>query len=163
MPWFKVDDHFSDHPVVYKAGDFAMGYWLRLGCWLARFPEQGDVIPKSIAKHYGTRTQLRRLIEAELLVPREDGDYTLNASMSLATSGLPGRLWSIEANAFRKGIPGWLRAAVYDRDGRACLDCGLPENLTLDHIYPHSLGGNDTMDNLQTLCQPCNSKKGARV
>ena len=56
-----------------------------------------------------------------------------------------------------------LRAAVYERDGNACLHCGTTERLTLDHIHPWSLGGTDTFDNLQTLCRSCNSKKGARV
>lgn len=37
------------------------------------------------------------------------------------------------------------------------------EHLSLDHIHPYSLGGEDTLGNLQTLCRPCNSRKGARV
>lgn len=64
--------------------------------------------------------------------------------------------------ARREQIPDGLRAAVYDRDGNACLHCGASEGLTLDHIYPYSLGGPDTMRNLQTLCRPCNSRKGAK-
>jgi hypothetical protein len=64
---------------------------------------------------------------------------------------------------WRKKIPDSLRMAVYDRDGWACLHCGTTESLSLDHIHPHSLGGEDTFENLQTLCRPCNSRKGARV
>lgn len=63
----------------------------------------------------------------------------------------------------RARIPGALREAVYERDGFACLHCGTTERLSLDHIHPWSLGGEDTLDNLQTLCRPCNSSKGARV
>lgn len=63
----------------------------------------------------------------------------------------------------RKAIPDALRQAVYDRDGNACLHCGATERLSLDHIHPWSLGGPDTLDNLQTLCRSCNSRKGARV
>lgn len=63
----------------------------------------------------------------------------------------------------RRHIPDALRFAVYERDGWACLHCGATENLSLDHIYPYSLGGPDTLDNLQTLCRPCNSRKGARI
>lgn len=163
MGWFKVDDHFSAHPAVWQAGDSAMGCWLRLGCWLARYPDQGDVIPRGIAKRYASRHQIARLIGAELLILRDDGDYTFNASMAIAGSGLSGRSWTIETSVSRKGIPAWLRAAVYDRDGRACLECGSTRDLSLDHIYPHSLGGADSMDNLQTLCKSCNSSKGARV
>ena len=63
----------------------------------------------------------------------------------------------------RRHIPDDLRMAVYERDGFQCLHCGEVENLTLDHIHPYSLGGEDTFENLQTLCRSCNSRKGARV
>lgn len=34
---------------------------------------------------------------------------------------------------------------------------------TIDHIYPVSLGGLLTKDNVQLLCRSCNSKKGNRI
>ena len=55
------------------------------------------------------------------------------------------------------------RAAVYERDGHRCRSCGAAEGLTIDHIVPRSRGGLNGMENLQTLCRPCNSRKGARV
>lgn len=63
----------------------------------------------------------------------------------------------------RDTIPDAVRAAVYERDNSTCQDCGATDRLTLDHIYPWSLGGSDTDDNLRVLCRPCNSRKGARV
>lgn len=63
----------------------------------------------------------------------------------------------------RRHIPDAIRFAVYARDGWRCLHCGSGERLTLDHIYPYSLGGSDAIENLQTLCRPCNSRKGAKV
>lgn len=63
----------------------------------------------------------------------------------------------------RSKIPDALRLEVYTRDGFTCLHCGTDELLSLDHIHPWSLGGGDTLENLQTLCRPCNSRKGARV
>lgn len=63
----------------------------------------------------------------------------------------------------RRHIPDSIRLAVYERDGWKCLHCGTTERLSLDHIHPWSLGGEDTLVNLQTLCRPCNSRKGARV
>ena len=63
----------------------------------------------------------------------------------------------------RAAIPAELRAAVFERDGHACVRCGATDDLTLDHIHPWSLGGPDTENNLRVLCRPCNSSKGDRV
>lgn len=63
----------------------------------------------------------------------------------------------------RPAIPDAVRQYVYDRDGRRCLHCGTTESLSLDHVHPYSLGGSDEPSNLQTLCRPCNSSKGAKV
>lgn len=65
--------------------------------------------------------------------------------------------------ANRATIPAELRAAIFDRDGHACVICRATDDLALDHIYPWSLGGPDTPDNLRVLCRPCNSRKGDRV
>ena len=53
-----------------------------------------------------------------------------------------------------------LRLQVFERDAYRCKHCGTQENLRVDHIHPESKGGLATMDNLQTLCTTCNSKKG---
>ncbi len=62
----------------------------------------------------------------------------------------------------RPYIPGHLRVFIYSRDGEACIFCGVPENLHLDHIQPFSLGGPIASWNLRPLCQPCNSRRGIR-
>ncbi len=56
-----------------------------------------------------------------------------------------------------------MRWAIYRRDGLQCLNCGSPNNLTLDHIVPVSRGGKSHSRNLQTLCRSCNARKGARL
>jgi 5-methylcytosine-specific restriction endonuclease McrA len=43
-----------------------------------------------------------------------------------------------------------------------CLRCGKQGRMTLDHVIPLSLGGENTIDNAQPLCHSCNSGKGAR-
>lgn len=53
-----------------------------------------------------------------------------------------------------------LTAQVFERDGKVCAACGATENLTLDHIEPLAAGGTNDLENLQVLCQPCNSRKG---
>lgn len=63
----------------------------------------------------------------------------------------------------RPHIPAEIRRAVMERDDYRCVFCGSTDDLSLDHIYPYSLGGPDTEDNLRVLCQPCNRSKGAQV
>jgi 5-methylcytosine-specific restriction endonuclease McrA len=47
--------------------------------------------------------------------------------------------------------------------GRRCLRCGVTEELSVDHVYPLSLGGPNTLHNLQVLCATCNSLKGDAI
>ena len=54
-----------------------------------------------------------------------------------------------------------IREQVIRRDG-VCQQCGSDERLSVDHIVPRTLGGNDSMNNLQVLCSSCNSRKGGR-
>lgn len=63
----------------------------------------------------------------------------------------------------KKEIGAELRTAVFERDAYRCVHCGSHKSLCADHIYPEVLGGEATMENLQTLCRSCNSKKGCSV
>lgn len=72
------------------------------------------------------------------------------------------------------------RKLVWERDNYTCQYCGLNMKqlyidwlagrikrkralLTVDHIYPRSKGGGNTLDNLLTACKFCNNKKGNKV
>ncbi len=54
------------------------------------------------------------------------------------------------------------RQRIMDRDGHQCLECGVTNDLSIDHIRPVSKGGTSEDTNLQTLCSKCNSSKGNR-
>lgn len=66
-------------------------------------------------------------------------------------------------NGYRNPIPDEVRWAVFERDDFRCRDCGARRFLTLDHIHPVSQGGADDIENLQTLCRRCNSKKSDKI
>jgi len=51
------------------------------------------------------------------------------------------------------------REFILNRDNRECTKCHSKEDLTVDHIYPRSLGGLSDIENLRTLCRSCNSKR----
>ena len=41
-----------------------------------------------------------------------------------------------------------------------CLACGRDDvRMTMDHVIPLCKGGSNTIDNIQPLCMPCNSRK----
>lgn len=63
----------------------------------------------------------------------------------------------------RTAIPRPLRKAVFERDAYRCQMCGDHKDLHIDHVIPVVAGGLDEFDNLQTLCQTCNLRKGARL
>ena len=55
------------------------------------------------------------------------------------------------------------RIVMWRRDDQNCKQCGCHVDLKdmhADHIIPHSKGGETTIDNGQTLCAVCNTKKG---
>lgn len=45
------------------------------------------------------------------------------------------------------------------RFGYRCAACGVSTVLTKDHVIPVSQGGKNTIDNIQPLCQSCNTSK----
>src|SRR3990167_1825809 len=60
----------------------------------------------------------------------------------------------------REPTPQWLREKVFERDNYTCRYCGSKEPpFNADHVYPYSLGGQTTVENLVTACSRCNGKK----
>ena len=58
-----------------------------------------------------------------------------------------------------------IKHVLYGQQGGDCWGCGIhfhPQNLTIDHIVPVSLGGINADANFQLLCGSCNSTKGNR-
>jgi len=77
-----------------------------------------------------------------------------------------GRVIRRIAKARRRGASGsfspteWAaRLAEYDCK---CAHCGATDRLEIDHITPITLGGANTIENIQPLCRSCNASKGAR-
>lgn len=55
------------------------------------------------------------------------------------------------------------RSAVFKRDNYHCQYCEKSltySQITIDHIVPRSLGGNNTFENCVAACYDCNRKKG---
>ena len=67
---------------------------------------------------------------------------------------------------FFRGSPLYIsppvRRHVYARDDHRCKHCGTRERLSIDHVIARANGGSDDIENLQTLCMPCNRRKGVQ-
>jgi hypothetical protein len=66
MPWFAIDDGFTTHPKVRKAGNAAAGLFCRLGAHCSKHLTDG-LVDGVMARELGTAAQLRKLITVGLL------------------------------------------------------------------------------------------------
>lgn len=164
MVWFAVDDTFHTHPKRIAAGNSAVGLWTACGSHCGQHLTDGHV-PGGVAKLYGRAADIKALVRVRLWhgpghdcerCPQPEPEaYVMHDYLEYN----PSRNHVLG----RKRIAAGVRQLVFERDEHACVTCGTSDDLTLDHIYPWSLGGADDEANLQTLCRPCNIAKGARV
>ncbi len=66
----------------------------------------------------------------------------------------------------RREASGMKRLRIYIRDKYRCQYCGEKKGageLTLDHIFPRSRGGDNSPVNIATACIACNNRKGSRT
>lgn len=56
-----------------------------------------------------------------------------------------------------------IRESVFALHGKKCLSCGSNNKIHLDHIVPVVYGGENSIDNLQPLCDKCNTSKGIKT
>lgn len=98
------------------------------------------------------RTVRARLVGVGLLQPVEGGYRPVHRWVE---DGIPLPVRESMSPSYRRDI--------IERDGARCRTCGSVEDLVVDHIVPVSRGGRTLWENLQTLCRPCNTRKGVRV
>jgi hypothetical protein len=66
MPWFALDDGFDSHPKVRKAGNAAVGLFVRLGVHATKHLTEGH-LDGAIVRDYGTPATVRKLISVGML------------------------------------------------------------------------------------------------
>ena len=67
---------------------------------------------------------------------------------------------------FSHGVPLLTNRTLFQRDRYLCLYCGTQfscAQLTRDHVYPQSRGGQCEWENCVSACRSCNQKKDART
>lgn len=131
-------------------------------CWISRnrkFNEGMFVIPKRLAHTWAPDTRTRRRLLGSFW-EAIDGGYRVLGH---------GRYFRLVLSETSEARQEWMRrrirlsTIVFQRDGRLCAFCGSVARLTIDHIIPLARGGDNELENLQVLCQSCNSRKGTRL
>jgi len=72
MTWFKVDDKLSFHTKAIRAGNAAMGAWVRLGAWTSE-REMDGVIPYEVALLIASKNEIEKLIDVGFLLGHSIG------------------------------------------------------------------------------------------
>ena len=66
--WFKADDDLAFHRKTLRAGNAAMGLWIRAGTWLRQpanaRPDAPGVITYAELRQMGTAAEIKKLIDA---------------------------------------------------------------------------------------------------
>lgn len=155
---FYIHGNAHSCPALLKAGNSAFGVFTRCGIESARTDRPGFV-SKKIAQRSTADWLLhaKRLMAAGLWEATADGWDMVPVPVPFEP------IFKFTPVYRREPIPAPLRQRVMERDGYACTQCGITNDLTLDHIHPWSKGGPDTYGNLRVLCRSCNSRKGAKV
>jgi len=73
MPWFKVDDGFAFHRKTIRAGNLAVGLWVRAGSWSAQQLTDGHVPLDVVVALGGTADDAEQLVDAGLWDGTEEG------------------------------------------------------------------------------------------
>ena len=72
MSWFRIDDRFHSHPKVLRAGNAAVGLWVRCGAYSTDYGTDG-LVPAEIVARFGAAREVSALVDARLWVPTDDG------------------------------------------------------------------------------------------
>jgi len=117
-----------------------------------------------LATRYFDRQINQKLEEIAVMHAQHERLQKLMQELSLEMEAAYGRLYENARKSANYEISKThLRQMIFSRDGWACRFCQKRTRLTIDHIVPVAKGGTSEPDNLQTLCQSCNSRKGTKV
>lgn len=72
MPWFRLEDSFHSNLKVQRAGNGAVGLWVRCGTWSSHYLTDG-VIPPEVYTSMGRTREVEALVAQRLWVPTSEG------------------------------------------------------------------------------------------
>lgn len=156
-----IDFHHTDHVSYLKDNQLVMRISNRKEDWERHHDIIDEKVKEVIAnKEYEEHSKFREEVEKAketIRIRNRKRDAEKVALEELIDSG------EISSRASRPPIPRELVDTIWRRDGGRCVYCGSTENLQIDHIIPFSKGGATCIENLQILCQRCNSQKSNNI
>ena len=81
----------------------------------------------------------------------------------MKTSGTVTKLSATTKNGRRRSARRLHKKKLLAKHDGKCVYCKGTDNLTVDHIIPLSVGGNNTFANLQIACLSCNVRKSDKT
>lgn len=96
-------------------------------------------------------------------LPKSNQDHILYLFMQDLKDYTPPHTEPSVPKKKKRLISNKVKQVVFERDKYRCQNCDTHLNLSIDHIQPESRGGDESMDNLQTLCITCNKSKGTKT
>lgn len=132
-----------------------MGYEESISARLARYIQTLHAYERMDGCESYSLLEIAKIDLADALLRELDIATKPEIPESVRSSSLPAKYKKAE-------IPTELRWRVWERDDFTCKKCGSRRNLSIDHIVAEVKGGVTEESNLQTLCGPCNSRKGPR-
>lgn len=138
-----------------------------------RFEEPADVTKRRrigiIYRTFGTRAHSTAIAAAtgasesyidqfraiDTIVELPDGSAGLKFDHEAHEAGEPAIALQYDPEQRRDTVSQSMRERMLERDDEQCRRCGSGTDLEIHHIRPVSHGGEDTPDNLATLCADC--------
>lgn len=169
MSWAFLDDRFDEHPKVEAAGTEAAWLYVCGLLYSKRNNTDGFIPTTRVAKLVNQKHPARlakRLVKVGLWEQCQVGFRIVgfqDGARGLCRGTNSKRLFRFSRPRNRPHILLADRIATYERDGYVCRRCGSDRLLSIDHVIPLSKGGLHHPINFQTLCLPCNVKKGVSL
>lgn len=102
-------------------------------------------------------------LDVKALILEKENQRRLKLEKAHAVMAMVENLEKPVGKRGRPKIPPHVQISVFQRDGGQCVNCGSKTNLEFDHMIPYSMGGADSVGNLQLMCLDCNRRKGATL
>lgn len=115
-------------------------------------------LDEGLAMIKSTSNNRKVTVLGSYVLPRKSRRLSLleDGQLFCCKCGLEGKHWYIEKDLRDPTEHFSLQFYGFDKDG-------IERMLTWDHIVPKSLGGNDSMNNGQIMCHPCNRDKSNSI